>query len=299
MLSKKYLAVFAHFDPQNLIDEYVVDYLKNLKEVAQEIIFVSDSDLPAEEILKINNLISAAIVGRHGEYDFGSYKRGIISAKEKLNNYDGLIISNDSCYLISPLENVFQKMEKEKFDFWGMTQNNADKNYPLHIQSYFVVFDKKVFQNTKFIDFFSNVKKEKQKQDIIKNYEVFLTQFLRKEGFKSGCFIKKAYCENPTVTEAFFDNLLPQNFPLVKIELLKTNPTSVANINRIAERISEEKLLMIKKHLHRFSNDFSHWKIKPDFKIFHDKIFLIYTRRGVLRIKLFGIRIFRISLKSN
>jgi lipopolysaccharide biosynthesis protein len=297
MLSKKYLAVFAHFDQENLIDEYVVDYLRNLKEVAQEIIFVSDSDLPSEEILKINNLVSVLIVGRHGEYDFGSYKRGIIATKDKLNNYDGLIIANDSCYLISSLENVFLKMEKAKVDFWGMTQNSDKNNYPLHIQSYFMVFDKKIFQNAKFIDFFSNVKKENLKQDIIKNYEVVLTPLLLGEGFKAGCFIETAYDENPTVTEAFFDSLLPKNFPFLKVQLLKTNPNSVANIFRIADKIPKKKLLMIKKHLLRFSDNFSHWKIKSDFKLFHKKIFLISSKGNVLRIKLFGVQIFRMRLK--
>ncbi|MBT5828295.1 MAG: lipopolysaccharide biosynthesis-like protein, partial [Alphaproteobacteria bacterium] len=40
----KRITIFAHFDKQNIIDDYVIDYLKELRKYS-EIIFVSDGDL--------------------------------------------------------------------------------------------------------------------------------------------------------------------------------------------------------------------------------------------------------------
>jgi lipopolysaccharide biosynthesis protein len=40
---KKILAVFSHYDVDNIIDDYVVYYLLKLKEVVTDIIFVSTS----------------------------------------------------------------------------------------------------------------------------------------------------------------------------------------------------------------------------------------------------------------
>ena len=68
--------VFAHYDKYNSIQEYVLYYLKELRKVADTIIFVSDSNLPESEISKVQPLVKLVIATPHGEYDFGSYKRG-------------------------------------------------------------------------------------------------------------------------------------------------------------------------------------------------------------------------------
>lgn len=96
----KRTAVFAHYDKNNLIQDYVVYYLSELKKYAEKIIFVSDSDVLPEELKKIEGIVEQSIIGRHGEYDFGSYKRGFLYAKENnlLTACEELILANDSCY---------------------------------------------------------------------------------------------------------------------------------------------------------------------------------------------------------
>ena len=41
----KRLAIFAHYDKDNIIDDYVIYYLKELKKSFETIIFVSYTDL--------------------------------------------------------------------------------------------------------------------------------------------------------------------------------------------------------------------------------------------------------------
>ena len=78
----KRLCVFAHWDRDNKIDDYVIYYLKALKEVCETIIFVSDCNLEPNETNKLNNIADFVIAQKHGEYDFGSYKRGFLFAKK-------------------------------------------------------------------------------------------------------------------------------------------------------------------------------------------------------------------------
>ena len=66
--NNKYLAVFAHFDKDNIIDDYVIFYLQQLKLIASSIIFVSDCDLDEKETLKIANICDKIIVKKHHEY---------------------------------------------------------------------------------------------------------------------------------------------------------------------------------------------------------------------------------------
>lgn len=73
----KRAAVFAHYDRDNIVDAYVLEYLRQLQAVAETIVFVSDSDVPPDEVAKVAPFCAHTIAGRHGEYDFGSYKRGL------------------------------------------------------------------------------------------------------------------------------------------------------------------------------------------------------------------------------
>ncbi len=234
------LAIFAHYDKQSIIEDYVIDYLKSLREVAKRIIFVSDCILSSEELLKLDGIIEKIIFEKHGEYDFGSYKRGLLFAIKESNNsnkvtdkleyYDQLIIANDSCYLVNSLAPAFKEMEnRNSSDFWGMTQNT--EQFLPHIQSYFVVFNKNVFLHQGFQNFFLSVKKETAKLEIIANYEVGLTQNLLELGFKKDSFIKKVFDKNPTLSEKFITEL-PKDFPLIKVPLL----------NRILWKKSNQKI---------------------------------------------------------
>ena len=94
----KRIAIFAHYDKDNLIEDYVLYYLSELKKNVDDIIFVSDSNIKQQELDKIKSLVRHYIVGKHGEYDFGSYKRGFKWSNKNLNlaNYDELIFCNDS-----------------------------------------------------------------------------------------------------------------------------------------------------------------------------------------------------------
>ncbi len=252
-LSQKYISVFAHFDKDNLVDDYVVEYLAELKKISPKIIFVSDCNLRESETKKLSNLCENVIAKRHGEYDFGSYKRGIEFLKNELENYDKLIIANDSCYLVNPLLPVFEKMAKKDCDFWGMTINH--EGYASHIQSYFMVFGKEVFLSDIFKQFFSSVKKEESKNDVIKKYETSLTQILLKAGFKVESMVEKNYETSSVMSQSLICGLLESGFPLLKVWAVKLNPNP-PELKKIFFELLPKKIfgLEIKSILNFFRN---------------------------------------------
>lgn len=95
----KRLILFAGYDKDGILDEYVLFYLKELHKFA-DIIYVADCEMATSELSKITPYTIHAIAQRHGEYDFGSYKRAFIYAKENklLQGYDELFLCNDSVY---------------------------------------------------------------------------------------------------------------------------------------------------------------------------------------------------------
>ena len=294
----KRIAIFAHYDRQSIIDDYVVIYLESLKESVDKIIFVSDCILSADELKKIDHVVFHTICEEHGEYDFGSYKRGIFFIENSLENYDELIILNDSCYLISSLEPIFKEMAiRRGCDFWGLSQNQDC--YPEHVQSYFLVFNKKVFTSEAFLDFFHSIKKEKNKSSVILNYEIGLTTKLVEAGYIKDSFIKKIFKHNPTCSENFFSELVPAGFPLIKIELLLKNPENVNNLQRWLDIPNITQIKAIQSHIYRIRNRISQKKIDispPKIDISFLKIFRLLLKNGYLRIKFFGLHLIKKKL---
>ncbi len=263
------LCIFAHWDRDNIIDDYVVYYLNALKDVCNQIIFVSDCDLEQNEIDKINNIVDYCIAEKHGEYDFGSYKRGYFFALDKELIFDELILVNDSVYgPFYPLKPIFEKMQKQRCDFWGMTANRygiADVDTLLciklvvqsHIQSYFLVFRKTVLNSNIFYDFMKSIKKENSKNEIIKKYEIGLSQILYKSNFKSATYIKKyKFVNNSTIFK--WDKLIKNDkYPFIKTSLVKNGSEFFGELkgwDKLIREKSDYPIEMIEKNSQRLLN---------------------------------------------
>lgn len=185
----KRIAIFAHYSKNNFIEDYVIYLIKEIKKCVEKIIFISDSNINEDEIQKIKEFIYHYECKPHGEYDFGSYKKGFLWAKENnlLPNCEELIFINDSCYgPLYPFEETFNKMSGQPIDFWGLTKNYNE--IKPHIQSYFLVFKPQVFNSKIFEDFIYSIKHEENKIDIVEKYEIGLTEYLNKNGFNYNVF---------------------------------------------------------------------------------------------------------------
>ncbi len=220
-LQHKRLAIFAAFCPEGEITRAQLYYLKGLKEVADNIIFAADSPIQEKEIDKIKNLVCYCNFESHREYDFGSYKRGLIYALEKnlLNGIEELIICNDSCYApIYPLKECFAEMESRKCDFWGMTVNYKIKK---HIQSYFYVFKSAVFEKDYFKSFLMRVRRQINSRRVILKYEVRFTDYLSKKGLTYSSFVPENIDTIPNdVDKTLYPLMLAKEYrmPLAKIK---------------------------------------------------------------------------------
>ncbi len=224
----KRIAIFAHYDKNNLIQDFVIYYLSELKKCVEKIIFVSDSDVLPEELKKIENLVYHSIVGRHGEYDFGSYKRGFLYAKENelLKDCEELIFANDSCYApLYPFEDMFSEMSAKPLDFWGavfcdtgleIKEGKCIQAKINHLQSYFVIFKPQVFNSKIFSDFISSVKKENTKEEIVANYEVRMTELLEENGFNYDSYSSVSKKVPSAHINAYYEMIKEDKLPFLK-----------------------------------------------------------------------------------
>ena len=207
--------VFAHFDKNDKVDEYVYYYLNQLQKVTDIIIFVTVSDITSVDIQKLQKLNIEVIKRKNEGYDFYSYKVGL--ERLHLNIYDELILCNDSVYgPIFSIKDVFETMKQKECDFWGIT---ASKSISYHMQSYFMVYRKNLLHSVDFFAFWNNVKVLENKVDIVKEYEVGSSVF-----FFEKDYVGKSYIENVN-----YETAKKNNFIRLMKRLLKA-PSKIINL---------------------------------------------------------------------
>ena len=259
----KRAVVFAHYDKDSIIDDYVIYYLNELKKMAAMIVFVSCCKLADKETEKLNGIASHVITQIHDEYDFGSYKRGFLYLQDKLNEFDELIFANDSCYgPLYPLEKVFSKMENETCDFWGITKNNYGYKKDLgrffvkrpHIQSYFIAFKRQIFTQDFFADFMQSIEHQQTKKQIVSNYEIGLTELLKEKGFKFKTFIN-AYENINNITILKWRQIVEKyQMPFIKCSLprlVNRNSTTVVGWEQIVKQAGNYPIDLINSNTTR------------------------------------------------
>lgn len=238
----KRVAIFASYSNNGLIAEYVLYYLRGLKKVAEEIVFIADNNVAPGEEEKLKGLVTYCKCERHGCYDFGSYRRGFEWAEENgmLDDADELIFCNDSCYgPICPFENVFAEMAKKECDFWGMAKSHEMRT---HLQSYFLVFKKNVFSSQCFKDYVHSFVKQDDFWGYVKNYETDFAGHLSEAGFTFASYLDSSKYEglnngNPINPTIFPLTTLRDGMPLIKRKIfgcqycfvMKDMPDDVVN----------------------------------------------------------------------
>ena len=150
-------AVFASFLGDGRIKDTVLYYLKGLREVVDNIVFVANCPVFPDEVSKLDGLVRLAVFRNHGGYDFGSYKIGWSEARAlgllDPDVSDEIVVCNDSCYgPVFPFSRVFAEMERRRkaaerpSDFWGMS---LVRQYGRRmIPSYFYVFGPAILEGS-------------------------------------------------------------------------------------------------------------------------------------------------------
>ncbi len=235
--SMRRAVVFAHFDRDNIVDDYVVYYVQSLRSICNRLVFVSTSALPENEVQKIRNMCDDIVVRENIGYDFMSYKTGLYRLIKE--EYDEIVLCNDSCYgPLFPIDEVFTRMCAQECDFWGITENHE---IAYHIQSYFLVFRKRVLGSDVFRKFWEDVTVKQKKEEIIKEYEVGLSQVLISNGFRARTYISL----RPSIMKLLAGGTITINFK--KIFNYKSWSTFIKNMVLVKEKRLNPTILLWKQ----------------------------------------------------
>ncbi len=307
------IAIFVHYDKDNIIDKYVTRYVRRLSEVAERIYFISNCpNLPNKELEKIQSYVTNSTVRTNTGGDFAAWKTillqlGIDSISD---NYEEIILANDSCYVVSSsLLPMFENMSTKNCDMWGITENTcptygsgaSKRDIAPHIQSYFLVFRKKILKSPIFNNFWEQVDISFTRDQTIIYYETKLTALLRQHDFICSSYmstqpqdfnIMQNRYGHPCYDFSLFywQELLERSNPLLKVKAIPTtlehSDSSPKKLRQYLEKHQKTDIFQeIHQHLDRISSNYQ----------FYHFSFLKKALRVLYR---FGIKMNNISYNS-
>ena len=89
----KRIAFYLFYDKDGVVDEYIYFKLKELKKSVDEIFFVSNSKIKANERAKLEQIVDTVYCRDNIGFDVWGYKEAMeIYGPEKLEHFDELIL---------------------------------------------------------------------------------------------------------------------------------------------------------------------------------------------------------------
>lgn len=228
---KKRLVLYAHYDKDNVICSGDVSMVRALSELGEVVFASNNQDLLQEEVRKIAPYVRRVCLRENKGYDFGAWREVLLSEGfGNLSAYDEIVLANNSVLgPVFPLARMFAQMEKRGVDFWGtyLFPYSQDGSYlgqrsiPEHLQSYFLVFSRKVVQSDAFIGFWRNMKAYDALIDVVKHCETRLTPVLAEAGFTYAAYIEESaklsdWLKCGSVPYSYPDQMLLLGMPFYK-----------------------------------------------------------------------------------
>ena len=189
--------VFAAHSGASRIPVSTLLYLRGLREVADDIVFIASNPVLPDEIGKLDGLVRFAVFRDHRGYDFFSYRLGWEIARDRglldPAASDELILANDSCYApVHPFSECFKRMAARPCDFWGMTANAGFVGRE-HVQSFFFVFRRPVLDDGSLGRFLEGVERVSERWEVIRRYEAGLTSALAEAGHTWDTLVPRSF----------------------------------------------------------------------------------------------------------
>lgn len=214
MIKRNSLAILVVFAEIEKLDHYIFFLAKQIGLTVQRMVITVNGKVNGESVKKLESCTDDIFIRENKGFDCGAYKDTLENyiGWNEVRKYDELILLNDSSYgPIYPLAPIFEKMDKRKLDFWGITEQTPIRagNYslvllPYHVQTYFVVIGKRMLHSEDFSDFWKHVTLSDEYDDTVANFELRFTDYFNSRGYMSGAYVdSKAFCKSVDEMQAY------------------------------------------------------------------------------------------------
>lgn len=191
---KNRLGIFAYYDEIPGIKEYVSYLLNEIKNVVSELIVVVNGEIAEADLRTMKEYTTKVYRRENRGFDGAAYRQIIceVLGQEKLYEYGQVVLVNNSFYgpFVSMVD-IFEKMEKQQLDFWGINSFFREGIRP-YVESYFLVVESRMLHNQDFWDFWVKLDTDVEVlAEIAHNFEREFTWYFADRGYQWNVYTDK------------------------------------------------------------------------------------------------------------
>jgi SAM-dependent methyltransferase len=226
------ICLFSLYAPGGELSPATIAYIESMVENGFTVIACIAMDDPTADFdVASLSAASGIVVHRNGGMDFAAWA-GALRLFPDCWSASRLVFTNDSVFVLPNLMKPFvNQLRMETADFVGLTDSQC---ITPHFQSYFFQFQRAALSNPKLQSYWSKIQVFENKSDVINTYETKLLQHVTDHwGLTSNAMfgISKILphataedCVHLNVSHSYWEHLVSQGMPFVKVELLRDNP---------------------------------------------------------------------------
>ena len=180
---RKTLVLFSSYFSQEKLPNYIRRYLEGLLPHAYKVVLITQQDrkISAEGNRWLESKNIELMYVQNQGMDFGMWSKAC--QRWHTEDYDSLILANDSCLSIRDFSGFFFKATQSSAQLVGMT-DSMKKGH--HLQSYFLLAKSKACAG-EIVDFIESkrhfLETTEKYTDIVNTCEIGLSQHIKKKGF--------------------------------------------------------------------------------------------------------------------
>lgn len=218
-LQPKRIALFSSYFEGKTLPYYIKFYLNQLRPHTTHIVFITADDKPLqiEDANWLGEHVEQIMLVKNEGFDFGMWQKALHQIGH-IEQFDELILLNDSCICFSDLHYYFNWQESQQVNVTGMTISN---DISPHIQSFFITVKKPAF--TTVINYIESLPlRNASFSEVIAMGEIGLSSEIIQKGFSIGALFipQDSDRKNPMYARCY--NLIEQyHIPLVKKKLFQ------------------------------------------------------------------------------
>lgn len=165
-------------------------------------------------------------------YDFGSWAAVLDRFPGIRGAYSAILLNDSLVGPFAPIDTLLAEMERDAHPVWGMVSTSQDA---VHLQSHFVAYRQGILGSRQLRRFWSNIRVEPSKSDLIRRYEIGLAPILAEMGVEYGAGFEweSVVVRGGNPTSAGWRRLMLSGFPFVKRELLLRPPPEVPDTDDV------------------------------------------------------------------
>jgi lipopolysaccharide biosynthesis protein len=283
------VALFAHFDRDDVIGDHVIHYLKCLRGLDIQIVFVSTSNLSDDQVAGLKLYCLDVIVRENVGHDFASWKHAFNKYHEYLTGH--LFLLNDSVYgPVGNLGEALQRLKSVEADCYGMV---GSSEISPHLQSWFLILSPDIYKNPLFFEFINIRFEDWRRDEIILRGEIGLMEVLKAGGFRSHALFNAS--DSSLVMRRFPRNpmhwmwktlLIKYGVPFIKVDMIVNNESYIYNVEEWRNIVLNMDVVvarMIENHFGRIGRIHSRKIMPKNEQRHHWILYNLYNMNGAVR----------------